>query len=244
MIITKTTPSALKPPVDFNVGTEISVPDEMPRDVKTASALAELLENSTKTLNRSLENLLECQPDKFQLRSQMGAQQVEQYGALITHCLQTLSTEQRQKLFEHSLQKMPVPAEIVDDFEAGVKSSNDFFDKLLELIDLIKKGYLAGYEHIIAAYSDFFKDFNEEITAKMKDWVEGANEGKEVKLNAGALRAALDNLIKNTPIPTLPLYCSRSPTREALAGKRRKTGEKPWACPPLASSRMPMALTA
>src|SRR5689334_19830754 len=115
MIITKTTLSALKPPADFNVGTETSVPAEMLRDVNTASALAGLLESSTKTLNRSLENLLKAQPDKFQVRSQMGAQQVEQYGALITHCLQTLSAEQRQKLFEHSLQKMPVPAEIVDD---------------------------------------------------------------------------------------------------------------------------------
>lgn len=232
MIITKTTPSALKPPVDFNVGTEISVPDEMPRDVKTASALAELLENSTKTLNRSLENLLECQPDKFQLRSQMGAQQVEQYGALITHCLQTLSTEQRQKLFEHSLQKMPVPAEIVDDFEAGVKSSNDFFDKLLELIDLIKKGYLAGYEHIIAAYSDFFKDFNEEITAKMKDWVEGANEGKEVKLNAGALRAALDNLIKKYTHPNPASVLFPKPDEGGTSREEAENWRKALGLPP------------
>ncbi|MGH8347948.1 MAG: IpaD/SipD/SspD family type III secretion system needle tip protein [Pseudomonas sp.] len=223
MIITKTTLSALKPPVDFNVGTETSVPAEIPLDVKTASALAGLLENSTKTLNRSLENLLKAQPDKFQVRSQLGAQQVEQYGALITHCLQTLATEQRQKLFEHSLQKMPVPVEIVDDFEAGVKSSNDFFDKLLELINLIKNGYLAGYEHIIAAYSEFFKDFNAEITAKLKDWIEGANDGKEVKLNAGALRAALDNLIRKY---THPNHASVLFPRPGEGGTSREEAEK------------------
>lgn len=223
MIIMNASQSLSKSPVDFNGGTETSETVEMPQVVKTAAALAGLLESSTKTLNRSLENLLKCQPDKFQVRSQMGAQQVEQYGALITHCLQTLSTEQRQKLFEHSLQKMPVPAEIADDFEAGVKSSNDFFDKLLELIDLIKNGYLAGYEHIIAAYSEFFKDFNAEITAKIKDWIEGANEGKEVKINAGEIRHALHALIGKYSPPNPAAVLFPAP---GMGGATREEAEK------------------
>jgi invasin D len=89
----------------------------------------------------------------------------------------------------------PPPPEIAEAFDLIINSSNDFFDKLLDLINLIKNGYLAGYEHIIAAYSDFFADFNDEITAKMQEWIEGANDGKEVKLNAGALRTALQALI-------------------------------------------------
>ncbi|BCX66972.1 IpaD/SipD/SspD family type III secretion system needle tip protein [Pseudomonas izuensis] len=223
MIITKYTLPTAKPPADFNLTTEKSVPAETPREARVVSAQVRLLDSSTKALNRSLDNVLKCPPEMFEVRSQMGARQVEQYSALITQCLQALSMEERQQLFEHSLQRMPVPLEISDDFDAGVKSSNDFFDKLLELIDLIKNGYLAGYEHIIAAYSDFFKDFNAEITAKMKDWIEGANDGKEVKLNAGALKAALESLLQkySHPNPASVLF-----PKPGQGGASREEAEK------------------
>ncbi|MGJ7515645.1 IpaD/SipD/SspD family type III secretion system needle tip protein [Pseudomonas baetica] len=195
MIITNSLP-AIKPSADFNPITETPVVAEAPREVQTRSASVRLLENSTRALDRHLEQMFQCPPDMFEARSQLCAQQVGQYGALIAQCLQTLSPEQRQQLFERSLQQMPIPQELAEDFDVGVKSSNDFFDKLLELIDLIKNGYLAGYEHIIAAYSDFFADFNETIMAKMKDWIQGANEGKEVMLNVKELRAALQSLIE------------------------------------------------
>jgi invasin D len=141
------------------------------------------------------------------IRSLMWTHQMRQSGTVFTHCLETLPMEQRQQLYAEQdrilddLKRMSVPDEIADKFAAGLNSSNEFFDKLLELIDLIKNGYLAGYEHIIAAYSDFFADFNAEITAKLKDWIEGANDGKEVKLNAGALRDALTRLIEKYTHP-------------------------------------------
>ncbi|WP_237884965.1 IpaD/SipD/SspD family type III secretion system needle tip protein [Pseudomonas sp. PGPR40] len=141
------------------------------------------------------------------IRSQMWTQQIKQCGMVFTHCLETLPMEQRQQLYDEQnrilgeLRRMPVPDEIADEFDARLNSSNDFFDKLLELIDLIKNGYLAGYEHIIAAYSDFFADFNAEITAKMKDWIEAVEDGKEIKLNVGALRTALTNLLNKYKHP-------------------------------------------
>ncbi|MDF9777809.1 invasin D [Pseudomonas baetica] len=141
------------------------------------------------------------------IRSLMWTHQMRQSGTVFTHCLETLPMEQRQQLYDEQdrildeLRQMSVPDEIADEFDARVSSSNEFFDKLLALIDLIKNGYLAGYEHIIAAYSDFFADFNAQITAKLKDWVEGANDGKEVKLNAGALRDALTKLIEKYTHP-------------------------------------------
>lgn len=46
------------------------------------------------------------------------------------------------------LRRMPVPDEIADGFDARLNSSSDFFDKLLELIDLIKNGYR---QHLHAA---------------------------------------------------------------------------------------------
>ncbi|HEF4758018.1 TPA: IpaD/SipD/SspD family type III secretion system needle tip protein [Pseudomonas putida] len=141
------------------------------------------------------------------IRSQMWIQQMRQCGAIFTHCMATLPLEQRLQLENEQdrilrdLLAQPAPPEIADEYNSILTSSNDFFDKLLELIDLIKNGYLAGYEHIIAAYSDFFKDFNAEITAKMKDWIEGANGGKEVKLNAGEIRLALQALIRKYSHP-------------------------------------------
>ncbi|WP_256262810.1 IpaD/SipD/SspD family type III secretion system needle tip protein [Pseudomonas gingeri] len=70
----------------------------------------------------------------------------------------------------------------------------DFFDKLIELIGLIGDGYLDVYEHIVASYSKFFQAFNEQITAKLHEWIEGANEGKDVELNVEELKKALDDL--------------------------------------------------
>ncbi|CAH0214244.1 IpaD/SipD/SspD family type III secretion system needle tip protein [Pseudomonas brassicacearum] len=110
--------------------------------------------------------------------------------------LQQLNDEQNRilrLLKEHPEQDPPL--EIVEALDETINSSDDFFEKLLELISLIKHGYLAGYERVIAAYTAFFTDFNAQITAMMKDWIEGANDGKEVKLDVKALRAALSELI-------------------------------------------------
>ncbi|MDO7896748.1 IpaD/SipD/SspD family type III secretion system needle tip protein [Pseudomonas citrulli] len=137
-------------------------------------------------------------------RSQLWTLQLRQCAAAIGCCMNAVDETQRRTLIDRQgeiLQDLKAfldkdkPVEIAEALDATINSSDDFFEKLLELIDLIKNGYLAGYEHIISAYSDFFADFNAQITAQMKDWIEGANDGKEVKLNAGALRAALNNLI-------------------------------------------------
>ncbi|WP_095051959.1 IpaD/SipD/SspD family type III secretion system needle tip protein [Pseudomonas sp. Irchel s3b2] len=169
------------------------------------------------------------------IRSQMWTQQIKQCGMVFTHCLETLPMEQRQQLYDEQnrilgeLRRMPVPDEIADGFDARLNSSSDFFDKLLELIDLIKNGYLAGYEHIIAAYSDFFADFNAQITAKLKDWIEGASDGKEVKLNADALRTALNNLLAKyshpNPLAVLfPKPGSDGASREEAENWRKALG--------------------
>jgi invasin D len=136
------------------------------------------------------------------IRSQMWTQQLRQCGAVMIHCVQTLPMEQRQRLDDLQSfilfdlkEKHPPPPEIADEFDQKISSSNDFFDKLLELIYLIKNGYLAGYEHIIKAYSDFFADFNAEVTAKLQEWIQGGSDGKEVNLNAGEIRFALLDLI-------------------------------------------------
>ncbi|SEE34671.1 IpaD/SipD/SspD family type III secretion system needle tip protein [Pseudomonas migulae] len=256
MIITQSSPSMVKPAADFNVDTDASVPAEIPLDVHAVSALAQLLDRSISALNRNCALMLKCQPASSRLaeglivdssaqnliaefveqleakrnRSQLWAQKFKQCSAVMTHSMETLPMEQRQRLYDEqgrmlcSLKEMHIPPDFVDEFDVGVKSSNDFFDKLLELINLIKNGYLAGYEHIIAAYSDFFADFNKEITAKMKEWIEGANEGKEVKLNAGAIRLALQALINKYSPPNAAAVLFPAPGM----GKATKAEAEKW----------------
>lgn len=141
------------------------------------------------------------------IRWQMWAQQVCQSGQVLSHCRDTLPLEQRRALYDEQdhllgkLQKLPAPDDIAGSFNAEVNSSSEFFDKLLELISLIKNGYLDRYGHIITAYSDFFAAFNAQVTASLKDWIAGANDGKEVKLDAGALGKALAGLIAKYSLP-------------------------------------------
>ncbi|WPN31927.1 IpaD/SipD/SspD family type III secretion system needle tip protein [Pseudomonas sp. P5_109] len=148
------------------------------------------------------------------IRSLMWTHQMRQSGTVFNHCLETLPMEQRQQLYDEKdrihdeLRQMSVPDEIADEFDLRINSSNEFFDKLLELIDLIKNGYLAGYEHIIAAYSNFFSDFNTEILARMGEYINGANDGKEVRLDAIGLRVLLDSLLAkySPPNPAAVLF--------------------------------------
>ncbi|MGO4313990.1 IpaD/SipD/SspD family type III secretion system needle tip protein, partial [Pseudomonas sp. KB_15] len=81
----------------------------------------------------------------------------------------------------------------------------------------------AGYEHIIAAYSDFFADFNAQITAKLKDWIEGVSDGKEVKLHVGELYVALNDLVTKYSHPNPASVLFPKPGKE---GASREEAEK------------------
>lgn len=141
------------------------------------------------------------------MRSQQWASEIRNLKSAMTDVIGRLTEQQRQQVphvqnrILRELSSEPAPAEIAEAFDAIINSPNDFFDKLLELIDLIKNGYLAGYEHLIKAYSEFFADFNAIITAKMKDWIEGANDGKEVRVDAGSIRLVLEAFMAKYTLP-------------------------------------------
>lgn len=240
---------AAQPLTDIKAVPDSTPIPETPPDAPPVFSLAQLLDRSVKTLNRHFETMFKIQPNATKaveqltggtaeqvmaeflehvqdkrIRHQMWTQQVGVLGSVVNHCHDLLLEEQRSQVLSELAQIFrELSALSAESCDCGVKSSDDFFDKLLELIDLIKNGYLAGYEHIIAAYSDFFKDFNAEITAKMKDWIEGANDGKEVKLNAGALRAALDSLLAkySHPNPASVLF-----PKPGAGGASREEAEK------------------
>ncbi|PMY64799.1 MULTISPECIES: IpaD/SipD/SspD family type III secretion system needle tip protein [Pseudomonas] len=70
----------------------------------------------------------------------------------------------------------------------------EFFQQLTDMIGFIKDDYLSVYESLLTKYSDFYKEFNETIMAKMGGWIEGKEDGKKVEVNSG-LRNALQTLL-------------------------------------------------
>ncbi|MGY2259653.1 IpaD/SipD/SspD family type III secretion system needle tip protein [Pseudomonas sp. SDO55104_S430] len=171
-----------------------------------------------------------AQVETRRVRWQIWEQQLLKSGAVLVHCQQCLPEQSRQyvetaqtQILRDLKERHPPPAEIAEAFDQAISSSDDFFEKLLELIDLIKNGYLAGYEHIIAKYSDFFADFNKDITAKLKEWIQGANDGKEVKINAGEIRLALQALINKYSHPNPASVLFPAP---GMGGATREEAEK------------------
>lgn len=149
------------------------------------------------------------------IRGQMWAQQVDRTGTLMAHVQQTLPTAEQNRLLtaqQHVWadldEKVALPGEMADALDQRDAAPGEFFGKLRELIELIKNGYLAVYQHIIDGFTRFFGDFNQAITAKLKDWIEGVKDGKEVKLDVGQLAAALRTLVRkySPPNPAAVLF--------------------------------------
>ncbi|MEZ1316877.1 IpaD/SipD/SspD family type III secretion system needle tip protein [Pseudomonas fluorescens] len=149
------------------------------------------------------------------VRAQMWAQQVRQSGAVMAQVQQSLPAQQQQSLIAAQqnllaqIQRSPAPPEgIASDLTQPRNGTSDFFDKLQELIGLIKNSYLAGYQHIIEVFTGFFDAFNKDITARMEGWIKGVKDGKQVKLSVGELRSALQALVKrySHPQPAAVLF--------------------------------------
>lgn len=174
--------------------------------IPSAFTIVEQLERSIRVMNKAYDAMCNSPADEYQARSLIWTQQVRQSGALMQYSLHTLSDELRQQVLDVQDGILAgltcaVPVQFKGAPEFGVRAAGDFFEKLIELIDLIKNGYLAGYEHILKAYSEFFDDFNTEVTAKMKDWIKGANDGKDVEVNAAEIRYALQRIIEKYSHP-------------------------------------------
>ena len=92
-----------------------------------------------------------------------------------------------------TLGDLPLAPEAVRNTLNPFSGSADFFEQLLAMIGFIKGEYLEVYEALLTKYSDFYKEFNETIMAKMGDWITGKSDGKEVEIS-GELRAALEAL--------------------------------------------------
>jgi invasin D len=212
MIISTSPSPAIIPLEDAGMATQSTPIEEASAVVNSPQPTLRLLDRTVSALNRAQAQSSETGLDMGSARAQLRNQRLQQCANMLPLCRETLTESQRQRLDDrqsgilHDLKSNVLPGVIAGADDTGPKSSNDFFDKLLDLIGLIKNGYLDVYQHIIEAYSAFFTDFNKNLTAKMKDWIEGANEGKEIKLNVGELRAALNGMLDEYKPPKSVLF--------------------------------------
>ncbi|MDR2315811.1 MAG: IpaD/SipD/SspD family type III secretion system needle tip protein [Pseudomonas sp.] len=125
---------------------------------------------------------------------------------------------------------LPLAPEAVRNALNPFSGSADFFEQLLAMIGFIKGEYLEIYEALLTKYSDFYKEFNETIMAKMGDWITGKSDGKEVEIS-GALRDALEALRdKYQQAPDGVLYPTSGSATQEEAQKWAKALGLPDSC--------------
>lgn len=125
------------------------------------------------------------------------------------------------------LRKLEAPAPLTPEVLNQPNSSADFFEQLLAMIGQIRGEYLAVYEELLRKYSDFYKEFNEEVMAKMQDWIKGSTDGKSVDLNVGVLTAINRLIAKYSAQPTGVLF--PIPDKDGNLPPATEADAKKWA---------------
>jgi type III secretion system IpaD/SipD/SspD family effector len=128
--------------------------------------------------------------------------------------------------------ELPGTTQSVQSILSLPNSSDDFFEQLLAMLGFIKEEYLAIYEELLTKYSDFYKEFNETIMAKMGGWITGKSDGKEVEINGGLFNAlsALRAKYQKAPDGVLYPIPGAGPATQADALKWAKAMGLPASC--------------
>lgn len=99
----------------------------------------------------------------------------------------------------------------------GVLAADEFFEKLIDLIGLIKDGYLGPYTHILDSYQKFFAAFTSKITSDMQWWIGSADEGKKVTIDGAVFHQKFDELIREFSLPNSAAVLFPEPGRPAAS---------------------------
>lgn len=124
-----------------------------------------------------------------------------------------------QQHFERTSQPRPERPALspVERSLQGVLAADEFFEKLIDLIGLIKDGYLGPYTHILDSYQKFFAAFTSKITSQMHLWINGTNEGKEVQIFGQLFHSAFNELIHEFSLPQSAAVLFPQPGRPAAS---------------------------
>ncbi|MFK8330070.1 IpaD/SipD/SspD family type III secretion system needle tip protein [Pseudomonas sp. BJa5] len=99
----------------------------------------------------------------------------------------------------------------------GVQAADEFFEKLIDLIGLIKDEYLSPYTHILDSYQKFFAAFTSKITSDMQWWIGSAEEGKKVTIDGAVFHQKFDELIREFTLPNSAAVLFPEPGRPAAS---------------------------
>ncbi|MBH3427336.1 IpaD/SipD/SspD family type III secretion system needle tip protein [Pseudomonas alkylphenolica] len=133
------------------------------------------------------------------------------------------------------LTRQPRPGLSLLEVQAGV----EFFEKLIDLIGLIKEKYLGPYTHILESYQKFFAAFTSKITSEMQWWIGSADEGKKVTINGGVFHRELDKLIRDFSLPNAAAVLFPEPGHPAATLEEAQKWQAALGLPASSVQRLP-----
>ena len=182
-------------------------------------ASVQLLEHAHQALQHQLATELNAAEEVTQrIRLSFVQQEVHVFASTVECCTATLAEAGRLRADQH-LKKMAeainkdLPAELQD----TPMAANEFFDKLIDLIGIIKDQYLGAYTHILDAYQKFFAAFTSNVTSEMWDWVAAGNEGKDIYFSGDLFHAAFNELQREFSLPNSAAILFPAPGRPAAS---------------------------
>ncbi|AKC69024.1 hypothetical protein MB84_05410 [Pandoraea oxalativorans] len=103
----------------------------------------------------------------------------------------------------------PPSANSLGDNDIGVGNDDDpakwsdaeFWDAISKLIGELKHGFLDTFQGAAKQYLDFSQALTD-IVSKLSSWITTRNDGKEVELDVGQLKEALDKLLEKFKLPS------------------------------------------
>ena len=108
-------------------------------------------------------------------------------------------------------------------------SDSKLWEDIAELIGDIKENYLDAYSEAVAKYLAFNKALSD-LISKLSSWITTSSDGKEVTLNIGELRKALNDILAEfkPPNKNSVLYPKQDKDGEEIEGGSKEDAEK-WA---------------
>ncbi|QDH57969.1 IpaD/SipD/SspD family type III secretion system needle tip protein [Pandoraea pnomenusa] len=108
-------------------------------------------------------------------------------------------------------------------------SDSKLWEDIADLIGDIKDGYLDVYSEAVAKYLAFNKALSD-LISKLSGWISTSSDGKEVTLNIGELRKALNDILAEfkPPNKNSVLYPKQDKDSNDIEGGTKEDAEK-WA---------------
>ncbi|MDD1016003.1 IpaD/SipD/SspD family type III secretion system needle tip protein [Pseudomonas rubra] len=174
-----------------------ALPQRLPTSGATAASPArqQMLECSVGQLLRHLHPGV--QGEARQVRMAFAQQELRVFARIAECCAAGLADRQHEQLqAQQRASEGMLFGNLPAALNLGVQADVPFFDKLIELIGVIRDDYLSVYEHVLDVYTKFYAAFTDQITSKMSGWFEADKDGKKIIFQRATFESALRSLIQ------------------------------------------------